>query len=115
MMRSGKMIYVDYDFYVSMQLRIKNQERLLASFRSGDEYRRLEKGTQRIRHYYERRLRLLEQKIESQERLVHSHTQMWFHVFEDVQAEQEKRIKELEKEIEKKTRNCLRRIKKLQS
>ena len=92
-------IRVDYDIYVEMQYRLKYLEKRVASFESGDAYRKLKTGNRRIRHYYEKRIAFLEKELAAAERRSSRAVSMWFEVFDEVQKECGRKIRAAQKQL----------------
>lgn len=98
--RSG--MHVDYNIYVGMQNKIKNQEKRIAALESATEFQRLEESNRRIRRYYEGKLQAAQKEIASLHQRNQSNLDMWFEVFEDVQEECLRQIRDMEKQLEAK-------------
>lgn len=96
------MTNAEFRRYTHLEYRLRHAEQKVASFESGDEYRKLNLGNCRIRNYYERNIRFKDREIARLHREIVDNRKNWFQVFEDLQKEEERRIRELERIIEKK-------------
>lgn len=93
---------ISFEQFTQLQYRCKHAEQKVRALESGDAYRRLKKGKERQRKYYERQIAKKDKEIEALHIRIRSVIDMWFRVFEDVQAECEKRLREKDRIISQK-------------
>ena len=89
----------DFEADTYRQYRIKALEHRTSSFENGAEYIKLRTGRDRMRSYYEGRIRQLKNEVSGLERELTRMLDKWYEVFEDVCRECEKRIAGIEKEL----------------
>lgn len=81
-----------------LQYQVKNQKDKIKRFESGAGYQKMQEGNRRLRHYYERKLSARDKELgECHIRESRNRTR-WFQVFQDVQDECERRVREIEAE-----------------
>ena len=85
-------MFVDDGRFTYYQYHTKALEKRVAAFESGQAYRKMKEGMRRLRAYYERQIKMLMKELASAHAREAKNREMWFQVFQDVQAECEKRI-----------------------
>lgn len=90
----GQAMYIDFEQYSSMQYRIKALEGRVRELESGEAYRKMAEGQRRQRAYYERELRRREKEAADARQRESRNLAMWFQVFQDIQAECERKVAE---------------------
>lgn len=110
-------MFMDAEHFTYLQYRVKALEKKVMDFESGEMYLKRKEGQRRQRSYYERRIKLLRKELAASHAREFKNREMWFQVFQDVQAECEKQMAEKEKQLaamEKRALRAERKVEKLQ-
>ena len=85
----------------NLQYRLKHAEDRIKDLESGEEYRKMKIRTSRIVRYHEHRRARDGREIARLKRQLKANRENWFRVFTDMQAENERRLREKDLIIEK--------------
>lgn len=84
-----------FDYISNLQYCLKATEKQLQAFRSGERYVRITQERQKTIRAYERQIQELKRELAQARRETVSVRDMWFRVFEDLEAEQERELDRL--------------------
>lgn len=97
-----------FEYISNLQYCLKAAEKQLEAFRSGEKYVRMTQEHQKSVRAYEQQIRKLKRELERAHREIIAVRNMWFEVFEDLEAEWKRERNRLEHQLKKMEERAVR-------
>lgn len=97
-----------FEYISNLQYLLKAAEKQLEAFRSGEKYVRMTQERRKMARAYERQIQELKKELAQARRETVTIRNMWFGVFEDFEAEQERELNRLRRLLKKMEERAIR-------